>query len=99
MMHLPTQDSCLARAFCTSGSKKVVCSCLQDIDLVLDWYMNFSPFFIRKKKWQSTLPECGNGVHAQMPFKDCVGMSAKTGNLGKIMFQNLYGDQNDRIRW
>ena len=25
--------------------KKVVCSCLQDLDL--EWHMNFSPFFIR----------------------------------------------------
>ena len=59
----------------------------------------FLPFLYKEKKWQSTLPECGNSVHAQMPFKDSVGMSAKTGSLGKIMFQNLYGDQNNRIRW
>ena len=39
--------SWLTRAFCTSVSKKVVCSCLQDLDLLFEWHMNFSPFFIR----------------------------------------------------
>ena len=47
MSHLLTQESWLTRAFCTSGSKKVVCSCLQDLDLLFEWHMKFSPFFKR----------------------------------------------------
>ena len=47
MMHLLTHVSWLARAFCNSDSKKIVCSCLQDLDLVFELPINFSPFFIR----------------------------------------------------
>ena len=39
--------SWLARAFYTSGIKKVVCSCQQDLDLLFEWHMNFSALFIR----------------------------------------------------
>ena len=38
------KESWLARAFYTSGSKKVVWSCLQDLDLLFEWHMNFLCF-------------------------------------------------------
>ena len=34
---------------------------------------------------QNTLSECGNGMHAQMPLKNWVGMSARTGNPVKTV--------------
>ena len=47
MSHLLTQVRWLARAFYTSGSYNVVLFCLQDLDLVFEWHMNFSAVFIR----------------------------------------------------
>ena len=81
MSHLLTQVSWLSRAFCTSGNEKVVYSCLQDLDLLFEWHKNFSPFFKRTtRKHTAFVQEC---VHAQMPLKNRVGMSSRTGDLGK----------------
>ena len=68
MSHLLTQLSWLARD--TSGSKQVVCSCLQDLDLLFEWHMNFSALFIRTRQFS-------DGV------KEPSWMSAGTGDLVK----------------
>ena len=70
MLHLLTQLSWLVRAFYTSGSKKVVCSCLQDVDLLFEWHMNFSALFIRTRQFSDAV-------------KELSWMSARTGDLVK----------------
>ena len=60
----------VARAFYTSGSKKVVCSCLQDLDLLFEWHMNFSALFIRTRQFLDAV-------------KELSWMSARTDNLVK----------------
>ena len=93
MSHFLTQESWLARAFYTSGSKKVVCSCLQDLDLPFEWHMDFSALFIR------TTAKHTAWVREWRAFSDAVKelskMSARTGDLVKQMFQNLYGDHKN----
>ena len=34
----------VSQGFLYLGSKKVVCSCLQDLDLLFEWHMNFLCF-------------------------------------------------------
>ena len=70
MSHLLTQLSLLARAFYTSGSKKVVSSCPQDVDLLFEWHMNFSALFIRTRQFSDAV-------------KELSWMSARAGDLVK----------------
>ena len=79
MSHLLTEVSWLARAFYTSGSKKVVCSCLQDLDLLFEWHVNFSTLFIRTRQFSDAVKE-----------QLAVSWDRRS-RKNKQMFQNLYG--------
>ena len=79
MSHLLTEVSWLARAFYTSGSKKIVCSCLQDLDLLFEWHVNFSTSFIRTRQFSDAVKE-----------QLAVSWDRRS-RKNKQMFQNLYG--------